>query len=83
MKLIDLLKVVDPILDVHIWTQCDTEESGPSFSGSMLDIPWVFIDREIGYPEGQYEGELPIFIGVETNEYGVELPYMAINIIDK
>ena len=83
MKLVDLLKVVDPILDVYIWTQFDTEESGPSFSGSMLDIPWIYLDKKIGFPKDKDEGELPIFITTETNEYGANLPCMTINIIDE
>ena len=83
MKLADLLKVVDPILDVHIWTQFDDEESGPSFSGSMLDIPWIYLECKIGFPKGKDEGELPIYVSIDTNKNGVDLPYMAINIIDK
>lgn len=83
MKVKDLLKVVDPIIDVDIWTQFDDEESGPSFSGSMLDLPWIYLDFEIGFPKGKDEGEKPIYICTHTNEHGVELAYMAINVIDK
>ena len=83
MKLKDLLKVVDPIVDVDIWTQYDDEESGPSFSGSMLDIPWVYLNYKIGLPKGKEKGELPVYIATHTNKRGVELPCMIINLIDK
>lgn len=82
MKLKDLLKVVDPLVNVNIWTQYD-EDNEPAFSGSMLDIPWIYLDFKIGFPKGKDEGELPIYIGIDTNENGVDLPYMAINLIDE
>ena len=81
MKLKDLLKVVDPIVDVDIWTQYDEEK--PAFSGSMLDIPWVYLNYKIGFPKGKNEDELPVYIATHTNKNGIELPCMIINLIDK
>ena len=82
MRLKDLLKVVDPIVDVDIWVDGDDEE--PAFSGSMLDIPWTYLNYKIALPATkENKGELPIYITSHTNDHLVTLPIMVINLMEK
>ena len=46
LKLKDVIYLLDPIMDVAIWTQEDDKE--PSWYGSFLDIPWFYLDYELG-----------------------------------
>ena len=48
LKLKDIIHLLDPVTDVVIWTQEDDEEDGPNWEGSFLDIPWYYLDYEIG-----------------------------------
>ena len=77
MKLIDLLKVMDGISNVVIWTQDDDEE--PYYTGPVMDVPWVLIDCEIGRP--YKDDDEPVFVTIMKNDKGVELPVLVINIL--
>jgi len=77
MILRDWLEQVDPIVDVEIWTPDDNEE--PAFAGSALEIPWVYINYRLATKK-EMEGEYPIFIGIHTNQYGVNREVIVINI---
>ncbi len=48
IKLGDIIHLINPIIDVVIWTQYDKEEDGPAWSGPLLNMPWYFLDYEIG-----------------------------------
>lgn len=79
MKLGKWIKVVDPVIDVEIWSQY-SEEDEPLYKGSMFNIPWTLVDKEIGRVDDNINE--PIFIVQKENEYGVMLPYIVINIIE-
>ena len=79
MKFKEWMKVVDPICDVVIWTQDDNDT--PAFEGSLLDVPWYFMDYEIGRKEDK--SEEPIFISTYTNKYGHKMPVIVVNLIAK
>ena len=46
LKIKDVIYLFDPVVDIVIWTQEDTEE--PSYEGSMLNMPWYYLDYELG-----------------------------------
>lgn len=77
MKLKKFMKLIDPIVDVIIWTNDDNEE--PSFEGSILNIPWWYLDLKIGRrPE---DSEEPIYISEHTNKFGHKEPCIVINLL--
>lgn len=76
MKLKKWLKYIDPIVDVKIFGP-DSEE--PDFEGAAFNIPWTLIEHEIGKIDNDLEE--PIYICEYTNEHGVRLPLIVINII--
>lgn len=77
MKLKKFLKIIDPIVDVVIWTSDDKEK--PAFEGSMLDIPFVYMDYKIGRKNSKNKEE-PIYINIHKNKYGAILPIIVINL---
>lgn len=77
MKLKDLLKILDTLTNVVIWTQDDDDE--PYFTGSVMDIPWVLLKCKIGRSD-KYNVE-PVYATVIKNDKGVELPTLVINIL--
>lgn len=78
MKLGKWIKVIDPVIEVEIWSQYTEDE--PLYKGSMFNIPWTLVDKEIGRVD-DITNE-PIFIVQRENEYGVTLPCIIINIIE-
>lgn len=82
MKLGKWLKTVDCMFDVAIWSQY-SRENEPDWEGNAFDIPWTFMDKEIGFIEDQDDGEPPIYFAPYTNEHGANLVKVVINIIEK
>ena len=80
MILKEWIKLVDPIVDVVIWTQDDKDE--PAFEGSVLDIPWWLADCEIGRADS-FDCDEPIYISTHTNRFNHELPVIVINCLVK
>ena len=78
MKLGKWIKVIDPVIEVEIWSQYTEDE--PLYKGSMFNIPWTLVDKEIGRVD-DITNE-PIFIVQRENKYGVTLPCIIINIIE-
>lgn len=70
--------IIDPLCDVEIWTQDEPDE--PAFKGSILDIPWYFMDFEIGREDPKDKDE-PIFISYKINSNNVILPVLVVNLI--
>lgn len=77
MKFKKWLKMVDPVVDVVIWTQDDSNE--PAFEGSILDIPWGMVDWQIGRIDDNLEK--PIYISKHTNKHGCETECIVVNLI--
>ena len=77
MKFKKWLKLVDPIVDVVIWTQDNPDE--PTYEGSALDIPWYMVDWKIGRADG--DTEEPIYISRHKNKYGNEVECIVVNLI--
>lgn len=46
MKLNDVIRLFEPFIDVKIWIKED-EENEPAFEGSLIDIPWIYLDMYI------------------------------------
>lgn len=81
MKLKKFIKLLDPIGDIIIWTDGCGDE--PVYEGSILDMPWIYLDYQIGRVEGE-DDEEPVYISKRhKNQYGVELPCLVINLIEK
>jgi len=78
MILKDWIKQVDPIVDVVIWENGNTDE--PLFEGAMFDIPWTLVEYDIGRADKEDTDE-PIYIGTHVNKYGNEVTVVTINII--
>lgn len=78
MKLGKWIKVIDPVIEVEIWSQYTEDE--PLYKGNMFNIPWTLVDKEIGRVDDNINE--PIFIVQRENEYGVTLPCIIINIIE-
>lgn len=79
MKFKKWMKVVDPICDVSIWTQYDND--APAFEGSLLDVPWYFLDYEIGRADNN--SDEPIIISTYIDEHGRRMPIIVISLIAK
>lgn len=79
MKFKEWMKVVDPICDVAIWTQYDNDT--PAFEGSLLDVPWYFLDYEIGRADNN--SDEPIIISTYIDEHGRKMPIIVISLIAK
>lgn len=45
MKLNDVIKLFDCLINVKIWVKEDGDES--AFEGSLIDIPWIYLDMYI------------------------------------
>ena len=79
MKLKKLFKIIDPISDIVIWTNEDDEESGPSYEGSILDVPWWLTECKLGRIGDS--DEPPCFVS-QTNIKGrKDAPCLVVNII--
>lgn len=74
MKFKKWMKVIDPIVDVVIWTQDDDKE--PAYKGSLLDVPWYYIDWQIGNKDNDIDP--PIYIS-KDDETGN--PVIVVNLI--
>lgn len=80
MKLKKLLKMIDPIGDIIIWTSDNDEEA--VFEGSIMDTPWWLLDLKIGRGKDDEDpNEPPMFLTTRTNEYGTKLPCLVVNLI--
>lgn len=79
MKFKKWMKVVDPICDVSIWTQDDNDT--PAFEGGLLDVPWYFLDYEIGRTDNN--SDEPIFISTYIDKHGRRMPIIVISLIAK
>jgi len=83
MKLKKWLKMVDPLVDVVIYTPDDDEV--PAFEGSALDIPWSLTDYKLGRKDD--DTEEPIYISVKEKTYANgnvgTVPVIIINVIDE
>ena len=80
MKFKKWMKVIDPICHVEIWTQYDKET--PAFEGNLLDVPWYFLDYEIGRNDSD-NSEEPIIVSVYTDKHGRKMPIIIIELIAK
>ena len=59
LKLNDVIRLFDPLVRVVVWTddqdpEDDNEE--PAYEGSLLDLPWYFLDYEIGSYDPEWDG---------------------------
>lgn len=95
MKLRDWISQVDGTEDVMLWVADDPEgkkpryndildpgeEPEPWWKGSVYEIPWSYIDWEIGDPYEKEPLEKPICINIEPNERGIKTAYINIYII--
>lgn len=79
MKFKKWMKVVDPICDVSIWTQYNNDT--PAFEGGLLDVPWYFLDYEIGRADNN--SDEPIFISTYIDKHGRRMPIIVISLIAK
>ena len=81
MKLKKWLKYVDPIVQITIFTD-KTSDDVPAFDGAPWDIPKKYKNMKIGRGKND-DGEEPIFITHFTNNHGVILDRITINLIEK
>lgn len=77
MKFKKWMKVVDPICDVSIWTQYDNDT--PAFEGCLLDVPWYFLDYEIGRADNN--SDEPIIISTYIDKHSRRMPIIVISLI--
>lgn len=82
MKLKKWLKYVDPMVTITIYTDKSIDDI-PAFDGNPWDIPKKYKNMKIGRPKWDDSGEEPIFITHFTNEHGVILERITINLIEK
>lgn len=76
MKFKKLLKLLDPIGDIIIWSPDDEEE--PEFQGSIIDIPWYFLNYKIGRPNFDKEESIWIADHISEND---KRPALVIHLI--
>ena len=74
MKLKQLLKVIDYLTTVCIFT--DEEPDEPIYEGTAMDTPWYLIDYKIGRSEKN--GDEPIYIYHDKDKNDV---VMIINVL--
>ena len=75
MKLKKLIKLIDFLTTVNIYTSDQEDDESPAYEGLVFDIPWVYMDMKIGRVDDPDE---PIFI--YTDDKGKSV--MVINLID-
>jgi hypothetical protein len=53
LQLKDIIGLFDPIVNVVVWTEEEDEDAGdgPSWSGSLYDLPWYYLDYYLGYDD--------------------------------
>ena len=85
MTLKEWLEVVDAVgLNVRLWSQYCTDNN-PVWEGWSRDVPWVYIDKKIGIVNedtGVIEKEDAIYFITEKNEYGSNIVWANINIVE-
>lgn len=79
MKLKKLVKLFSFCDSVIIW---GSDNETPLFEGSILEIPWTFMNYKIGR-KNKEDDEEPIFTSIQKNKYGATLPVITINVIDE
>ena len=86
MTLKEWLEVVDVVgLNVRLWSQYSETGDEPLWEGWSMYIPWVYIDKKIGIVNentGVIEKEDAIYLMTEKNEYGVNIVWANINIVE-
>ncbi len=82
MKLKKWLKYLDPIVEIVIYTD-KSPDNKPAFEGNPWDIPKKYKNMKIGRPKWDNSGEEPIFITHFTNQHGVVLERVTINLLEK
>lgn len=75
MKLIDVLRFMSFDVDVIIYDNEVTTDEEPLFKGGAQQVPWTLVNKELP------QGDGTIFTCTETNEYGVNIPYIIFYII--
>lgn len=91
MTLKEWLEVIDVVgLNVRLWSQyfkeySEEDDDEPLWEGWSMNIPWVYIDKKIGIVNektGVIEKEDAIYFITEKNEYGVDVIWANINIVE-
>lgn len=84
MKLKKWIKFVDPLADIVIYTQ-DSKEDEPAYEGSLLNMPWYYMDMEIGREDDSCDE--PIYISMKEKTFlngtKSKIPIVIINLIEK
>lgn len=82
MKIGELIKFIDWLSKITIWTpDCgDEEDAEPAYSGTVMDMPWYFMDYTIGRVDR--DTEEPIYIGMEHKENKNKDSYEPIMVIN-
>lgn len=86
MTLKEWLEVIDVIgLNVKLWSQYSETDDEPLWEGWSMHIPWVYANKKIGIVNentGVIEKEDAIYFITEKNEYGVDIVWANINIVE-
>lgn len=83
MKMKKLIKILDPLTYIEIWTDEPLEDDEPNYEGYLLDMPWYFLNYEIGRPPEDSSDE-PIYVSIFHNIKTQRLePVVVINLIAK
>ena len=74
MKLKDVIKYFDMLIEVRIWLEGEDDE--PVFKGFLMNIPWYFIEYELDASD-EYGG-FDVYTDEETNR-----PCLGIYLIEE
>ena len=58
-KLGDVIRMFDPLVHIIVWTNEDTPDAPdaePAYEGSLFDLPWYFLDYEVGGEDDEWDG---------------------------
>ena len=65
---------------IALWADDDDEE--PLFEGCVTDIPWIYLDLELGINDPDDPSRKPVMVFSKENSYGVHMPHFLISVID-
>lgn len=82
MKLINFLKMIDPLDNIVIWTN-ESDENEPEYDGSILEVPYWLLLLNIGRVEEDADEPIRISLVDHTFLDGTtkKIPSYIVNVI--
>ena len=84
MTLKKLLKYLDPLTDIVVWSNFDKDtldyNDDPEFEGSAMDCPWYLANYKLVETKEATDGYEGMRAAYVTNEYGATIPKLILEV---